>query len=74
MRSCEFALIHHGATPRLAGVNEWVLSHWRVHINGSYAMTTLAAIAWGLSFATLACVVNLCIISTIRGEPPREEE
>jgi hypothetical protein len=36
-------------------------------------MTTLAAIAWGLGFATLACVVNLCIISTIRGEPPRDE-
>ena len=36
-------------------------------------MTTLAAIAWGLSFACLACVVNLCIISTIRGRPPDEE-
>ena len=59
---------------RLAVVNEWMLSHCRVHINGSYAMTTIAAIAWGLSFACLACVVNLCIISTIRGEPPRDEE
>jgi len=37
-------------------------------------MTTLAAIAWGLSFACLACVVNLCIISTIRGEPPRQDD
>ena len=32
-------------------------------------MTTLAAITWGLSFACLACVVNLCIISTIKGPP-----
>ena len=51
-----------------------MLSHQWPSRNGRTAMTTLAAIAWGLSFATLACVVNLCIISTIRGEPPRDEE
>jgi hypothetical protein len=37
-------------------------------------MTTLAAIAWGLSFACLACVVNLCIISTIRGRPEDNDD
>jgi len=36
-------------------------------------MTTLAAISWGLCFAMFVCVINLCIISTIKGPPPDEE-
>ena len=31
-------------------------------------MTVLAALSWGLAVALLIAVVNLCIISTIKGE------
>ena len=34
-------------------------------------MTILAALSWGLAIALLIAVVNLCIISTIKG-PPRD--
>ena len=30
-------------------------------------MTILAAISWGLAVALLIAIVNLCIISTIKG-------
>jgi len=30
-------------------------------------MTILAAISWGLAVALLIAIINLCIISTIRG-------
>jgi len=33
-------------------------------------MTIIAAIAWGLAVALLIAIINLCIISTIKG-PPR---
>lgn len=36
-------------------------------------MTTLAAISWGLTFGLLVCLINLCVISTIGGEPPQPE-
>ena len=31
-------------------------------------MTILAAISWGLAVALLIAIVNLCIISTIKGK------
>jgi hypothetical protein len=31
-------------------------------------MTILAAISWGLAVALLIAIINLCIISTIRGK------
>lgn len=37
-------------------------------------MDTLAAVAWGLAFAMFVGVINLCVISTICGEPPRDDE
>jgi len=35
-------------------------------------MTTLAAISWGLAIALLIAIINLCIASTIAGEPRDE--
>ena len=34
-------------------------------------MLTLAALSWGLAFGLLVTIVNLCILSTIKG-PPRD--
>ena len=32
-------------------------------------MTILAAVAWGLAVALLIAIINLCIVSTIKGKP-----
>jgi len=37
-------------------------------------MTTLAAISWGLCFAMFVCVINLCVISTIRGRSEEKDD
>lgn len=37
-------------------------------------MTTLAAVSWGLAVAMLIGVVHLCVISTLRGEPPEDRK
>jgi hypothetical protein len=50
-------------------IDEWHISHHVVKQRGM-TMTILAAISWGLAVALLIAVVNLCIISTIKG-PPR---
>jgi hypothetical protein len=34
-------------------------------------MTILAALSWGLAIALLLAIVNLCLVSTIKG-PPRD--
>jgi hypothetical protein len=37
-------------------------------------MTVLAAISWGLCFAMFVAVINLCVISTIRGRPEENDD
>ena len=37
-------------------------------------MTVLAAISWGLCFAMFVAVINLCVISTIRGRTGEKDD
>jgi hypothetical protein len=47
-------------------MDEWHKSQYEVKQRGT-SMTILAAISWGLAVALLIAIINLCILSTIRG-------
>jgi hypothetical protein len=51
-------------------IDEWHISHHVVKQRNT-TMTILAAISWGLAVALLIAIINLCIVSTIKG-PPRD--